>query len=94
MILGEEVIRAASKLGEPQEVLTNALKREVLGRILELNQVVRRFEERYGVNFKEFERRNLLDQLGHTWEVEEDYYEWDRAITELRKLEEVLRDLE
>lgn len=94
MILGEKVIRAASKLGEPQEVLTNAMKREVLGRILELNQVVRGFEERYGTNLKEFEKRDLLDQLGHTWEVEEDYYKWDRAITELQKLEEVLRDLE
>jgi len=94
MSIEEKVIKAASRLGEPQEVLANALKKEILGRILELSHSVRGFEERYGVNLEDFEKRNLLDKLGHTWEVEEDYYEWDRAVTELRKLEEVLRDLE
>lgn len=94
MLVEEKVRQAASKLGEPQVVLTNALKREVLGRILELSQAVRRFEDRYGTGLEDFEKENQLDKLGHTWEVEEDYYEWDRVVTELRKLEEVLRDLE
>ena len=86
MVVEEKVRQAASKLREPQVVLTNALRREVLGRILEFNQVVRGFEKRYGTSLEDFERQNLLDRLGHTWEVEEDYYEWDRGVTELRKL--------
>lgn len=94
MLLKEKVRQAASKLGDPQVVLTNALKREVLGKILELNQVVREFEKRYGASLEDFEKQNLLDRLGHTWEVEQDYYEWDRAATELQKLEEVLSGLE
>ena len=94
MAIKESVMQAASKLGEPQAVLANALRREVLGRILELNQIVRGFKERYGTSLEDFEEQDLLDQLGHTWEVEEDYYEWDRAVTELQKLEEILRGLE
>jgi len=31
-----------------------------------------------------------LDKLGHTWEIEQDYYEWDRAVTELNKLKEII----
>ena len=93
MVVEEKVRQAASMLGEPRVVLTNALKREVLGRILDFHQVVRGFEERYGTSLEDFEEQNLLDQLAHTWEVEEDYYEWDRGVTELRKLEEVLRNL-
>lgn len=89
----EKVIKAASKLGEPQKVIVDILRDCVLRKIVELNQVVRKFERKYGVSFKEFEKRDMLNQLGHTWDVEENYYEWDRAVTELGKLEDVLMEL-
>jgi len=92
-VIDRKILDAASKLGDPYKVLNDHLKSYLIKRIVELTQIIRRFEKKYGVNFKEFEGRNLLDQLGHTWEVEEDYYEWDRAVTELERLEEILMEL-
>ncbi|MBU0701571.1 hypothetical protein KKE26_09835 [bacterium] len=94
MTVEEKVRQTASKIGDPWTVLSNALKKDILVKLSELNQVVQRLEEKYGVNFEDFDKQNLLDQLGHTWDVEEDYYEWDRVVTELHKLEEILRGVE
>ena len=94
MLSVEKLVHIASKLGKPEEVLVNALKRDVMVKIMELEVVAKRMEERYGVTLDEFEEGNLLDKLGHTWGVEQDYYEWDRAVTELGKLREILKSLE
>jgi len=89
----EKLAHIASKLGKPEEVLVNALKRDVMVKIMELEVVAKRMKERYGVTLKEFEEGDLLNKLGHTWEVEQNYYEWDRAVTELGKLKEILKSL-
>lgn len=94
MPIVEKVVRAASRLGEPETVLASALKKEVISRIIEFHYIIKKFEQKYKTSFEDFEKQDLLNILGHTWTVEEDYYEWDRAVTELRNLEEVLRDLE
>jgi len=80
----------ASKLGKPEEVLANALKKEAIAKVVELENIVEKMEKRFGVNLEEFEDQNLLDKLGHTWEIEQDYYEWDRAVTELNKMREIV----
>lgn len=46
------------------------------------------------MSLREFEQRNLLDESGHTWKVEENYYERDTGTTELQKFKELLEDLE
>lgn len=94
MLIAEKVIKAAAKLGEPETVLVSALKKEIMSKIVEFSNIVRKFEQKYKINLENFEQQDLLNKLGHTWTVEEDYYEWDRAMTELRNLEGILRELE
>ena len=94
MLSMEKLAHIASKLGRPEEVLVNALRKEVTAKIMEFEVITERMKERYGVSLGEFEGRNMLDRLGHSWGVEQDYYEWDRAVTELDKLKEVLKSLE
>ena len=93
MTIEEKVRQTDSKIGDPWIVFANALKRDILIKLLELNQIVRKLEEKYGVSFNDFDKQNLLDRLGHTWDIEEDYYEWDRVVTESHKLEETLRGI-
>ena len=90
MAMVKELLRVASKLGTPEEVLANAFKKEVIAKVVELESIVGKMEKRFGVTLEEFEAQNLLDKLGHTWEIEQDYYEWDRAVTELNKLKEIV----
>lgn len=90
----EKLIDIASKLGKPEEVLISALKKEILIKVLELEGLVKRMEEKYGVTFEEFEQKDMLNKLGHSWEVEQDYYDWDRAVTELKKLKDMVKALD
>ena len=90
MAMVKDLLHVASKLGRPEEVLANALKNEVMAKVVELESIVGKMEKRFGVSLEEFEEQNLLDKLGHTWEIEQDYYEWDRAVTELNKLKEIV----
>ena len=94
MLSMEKIADIASKLGKPEEVLVNALKRGVMMSIVELEGVAKRMEEKYNVTFEQFEQRDMLNKLGHSWEVEQDYYDWDRAVTELKKFREILQSLE
>lgn len=63
-------------------------------RIIEFEGVVKGMEEKYGMVFKQFEDRDMLNKLGHSWDVEQDYYDWDRAATELKKFKDILKSLE
>lgn len=94
MLSMEKLADIASKLGKPEEVLVNALKREVLMKIMELESVAKRMEEKYSATFEQFEDGDMLNKLGHSWEVEQDYYDWDRAVTELKRFKEILKSLE
>jgi hypothetical protein len=94
MLSMEKIADIASKLGRPESVLADALKRYVVTRIIEFEGVVKRMEEKYGMAFERFEDRGMLNKLGHSWEVEQDYYDWDRAVTELKKFKEILKSLE
>ena len=90
MVMVRKLLTVASKLGKPEEVLANALKKEAMVKVLEMENIVEKMEKRFGVSLEEFEKNNLLDKLGHTWEIEQDYYEWDRASTEMNKLKEIV----
>jgi hypothetical protein len=94
MLSMEKIADIASKLGKPEEVLVNALKMGVMMNIVEFEGVAKRMEDKYNVTFEQFEQRDMLNKLGHSWEVEQDYYDWDRAVTELKKFRDILKSLE
>jgi len=54
----------------------------------------RRLQEKYGMGFDEFERRNVVREHNFEWNVESDAIEWDLAIdgitTMRRRLAELL----
>jgi len=89
----ERIADIASKFGNPEEVLGDSLKRYVVMRIVEFEGVVGKMEEKYGMGFEQFEERDMLNKLGHSWAVEQDYIDWDRAVTEVKKLKEILKSL-
>lgn len=88
-----ELLKVASQIGKPEQVLCDALKKEIISRIVELEILDEKLRKKYGVSFNEFENKGLLDKLGHSWEVEEDYFEWDRITTELKRLRTILNRL-
>ena len=42
--------------------------------------VVRKFREKYKMNFDEFKQKNVVEQLNHSFDAEKDYCDWELAI--------------
>ncbi len=65
-------------------------------RIEQVRAQKRSFEERYGMSFEDFrqawESGKLADR--HSYEVERDYWEWEAAVTDEARLEELQEKLE
>ena len=74
------------------EALKGLLVHEVERRMRRYRLMVKVFEAKYRMSFREFEQ-NAVEKLGHTWDVERDYFDWELATTELESLEKVLRRL-
>ena len=53
-----------------------------------------RFKKKYGMNFPEFEKKNLVKEKGFSWEVEKDAMEWEHAVEGLASLQEKINKIE
>jgi hypothetical protein len=54
----------------------------------------KRFEERYQMDFEAFKQAWNEGQIPHkhSYEVERDYWEWEAAVTDERRLREMLEE--
>ena len=80
--------RCRSEEGTIQLVI-NELQR----RLAEYNLIDKTFREKYQMDFDDFKRGHVVEESGHSFQVEEDYCDWELAIdgiqsisTELEKL--------
>ena len=62
--------------------------------ISEVEEQRRRFEEHYQMDFEAFKRAWNEGQIPnkHSYEVERDYWEWEAAVTDERRLRETLEE--
>jgi len=84
----------ALKLLERSKPVGEALKKlmvhEVERRMRRYRLMVKVFESKYKMSFREFDEQDAVEKLGHTWGVERDYFDWELATTELEPLEKIL----
>lgn len=88
-----EVLRQIDRTKSIEQKFKELITREVEVRILKYKMMVKSFESKYGMNFKDFDERGMVEKLGHTWDVEGDYFDWEMAVTELEHLKEALKRL-
>lgn len=88
-----EALKVLERSKPPGEALKGLMIREVNRRIRKYELMVKVFESRYKMSFREFDERDAVEKLGHTWDVERDYFDWELATTEVDALKEVLRRL-
>jgi hypothetical protein len=64
-------------------------------KLKEVGEQRKRFEERYQMDFEAFKQAWNEDQIPnkHSYEVERDYWEWEAAVTDERRLREALEEL-
>lgn len=63
-------------------------------KLKEAEQQRKQFEERYQMEFEAFKRAWNEGQIAnkHSYEVEQDYWEWEAAVTDERRLRETLEE--
>ena len=71
-----------------EAVLSDYERRVVLYRLID-----ERFKKKYGINFTEFEKKNLVKEKGFSWEVEKDAMEWEHAVEGIESLQEKINKI-
>ena len=64
-------------------------------KLKEAGEQRKRFEDRYQMGFEAFKRAWNEGQIPnrHSYEVERDYWEWEAAVTDEKRLQETLEEL-
>lgn len=59
-------------------------------KVAALRETISSYEHKWGMTFNEFAQKcrdETLKESAYSWEVEQDYWEWERAVTLLRHYE-------
>lgn len=72
----------------PEKELKEVVLSEYERRLVLHKLIDERFKKKYGINYAEFERKNVVKEKGFSWEVESDAMEWEHAIESIQSLKE------
>lgn len=73
--------------------LTRLAESELRRRLARYQLTDRQFRAKYGVSLEEFESREIVGQMNHSYEVESDHQDWDLAVDGIRSTERQLAEL-
>ena len=87
-------LRALIELtGQPEIdlALLTTLRDALKYRLEKIDKALKALERKYGMSFSEFEAQGRAQRLPDqfSYEVEQDYFEWDSLVTRKRKLQEI-----
>lgn len=69
--------------------IKDLVKQELIRKKTKYLFMVRNFEKKYGMKFKEFEQKNKNKKMDY--ETEKDYFDWDMALTALEDIKEKIK---
>jgi polyhydroxyalkanoate synthesis regulator phasin len=72
-----------------RKIIIEDLKR----RLAEFQLIDHRFQKKYEMTLEEFEKRDIIKKRGFSFEVENDYHEWDSAVDAVKTIKSHLKDL-
>lgn len=85
--LAERLLQAAGS-GDLETAASKVVNEYIEMKIMQQQAVIARMQEKWKMTFEEFEQRVKNNTLGKdifSWEVERDDWEWDAAVTLLKK---------
>jgi len=97
-VISQSIYKILTDLtGEPrfEVALPLAAKELVRLKLKEVEEQIKQFEQRYQMDFSLFKQAWDEDKIAskHSYEIERDYWEWEAAITNRARLEEMLDSL-
>jgi len=93
-VISKPVYRILSDLTQESRIevaLPLAIKDWLRLKLKEAREQQERFQERYGMDFQAFREAWHADRLPdrHSYKVERDYWEWEAAVTDEERLQEM-----
>jgi hypothetical protein len=79
--------------GIPIDEIREALINEYRRRRIRYKMVDEAMKKKYGMEFGDFEARNIVKEKGFAWDVESDSMEWEHAIEGFRYVEQKLEQM-
>ncbi len=72
------------------KALINELRRKLSKYIL----IDKAMRKKYGMSFEEFKAKNIVKEKNYSFEVENDYCDWELAVDGIRTIKEKIEELE
>ncbi len=76
-----------------EDELKNLLKRDYLRKLIRYRMTDDYYNEKYKMNYEEFEKANIIKRENYTFDVETDAQEWELAIDGINTIEKKLKEL-
>ncbi len=77
----------------PEKEIREAVLSEYERRLVLHKLTDERLKKKYGFSFKEFEEKNIVEEKGFSWEVEQDAMNWEHALEGIKYLTEKIKKL-
>ncbi len=76
-----------------EDELKEVLRRDYLRRLTRYRMTDDLYRKKYGMDFKGFQRENVVEKQNYTFEVESDAQEWELAVDGIKTVEKKLKEL-
>ncbi len=76
-----------------EDELKEVLRRDYLRRLTRYRMTDDFYRKKYNIDFEGFEKANIVEKHGYTFEVESDSQEWELAIDGIKTMERKLKEL-
>lgn len=77
----------------PEEGTIQLVINELRRRLAEYKLIDKTFRERYKMNFDDFKKKRVVEKSGHSFQVEEDYCDWELALDGIETISAELKKL-
>ena len=78
----------------PEESTIKLVINELHKRLAEYKLMDKMLQGRYKMDFEEFKRKRVVEKLGYSFDVEEDYCDWELSSDGIKTVSAELRKLE
>lgn len=78
---------------EPEEGTIHLVINELRRRLAEYKLMDKTFHERYQMDFDEIKMKKIVKEANHSFEVEEDYCDWELALDGIKTITKELKKL-
>lgn len=96
VVVSDHIVSLASRL-EPEEdvdtVFKHLVENELVRRLNRYQLTDRTLSDKYQASFETFKTQNVVEELGYTFEVESDFWDWEMAQDGIETVRAMLDEL-